>query len=101
MRSSDIFLALKGILEFATPCNGGGFAPKSQCHESTYWGICLGDEDDNHNYPGGCRYMNEYDDCSWDDPKVTMPDKVNIYRSQPGSFVVGRVAVGEVRRRRP
>lgn len=38
--------------------------------------------------------MNNFDDCSWDKPNVTMPDKVNIYRSQAGSFVAERIEGG-------
>lgn len=51
------------ILEFHTPCNGGGWALPDWCRDPHFYGLCLG------NGPpySKCLYMQQYDDCEWPD----------------------------------
>lgn len=68
-----------GLLEFGTPCNGGGYALTSQCkNNASFWAVCI--------VPVGkttkeCKYLWRYDDCQWPETftRDTLPKKVIIY----------------------
>lgn len=70
-----------GIIEFATPCNGHGWAPNEDCDPST-WGLCLGIRSNTTGDFNECYYMQFYDDCEW--PRVISnldkPDHVTIFK---------------------
>lgn len=73
-----------GRLEFATPCNGNGFADNPYIHWCNFiwWSACISD---NANFTGGkiqCFYMNKYDDCEWPTKFATskeLPASVGIF----------------------
>lgn len=72
------FLA-PGLLEFGTPCNGGGYGSSLQCETGgAAWGICIEGKSGRE-----CKYLNLYDDCAWPGTFTleTLPSKVIIYNS--------------------
>lgn len=77
-----------GIIEFCTPCNSKGFAPKGVCGPS-FWGLCLGERSNTTGDYNQCRYMQYYDDCEWQYviTNTEKPTKVSVFRKNYRSFV--------------
>lgn len=52
-------------LEFATPCNGGGYARESECDSYPYWAVCISEKYNIKDGAFSCKYLSEWDDCAW------------------------------------
>lgn len=60
---ADWSVLREGILECATPCNGGGYAKKTACGFST-WSVCISGGAIGRNTIV-CHLLNQWDDCEW------------------------------------
>ena len=89
---ADYGKLLPSVLEFATPCAGGGYT--ADC-VYIFWGICLGSRNATGSYEGGCRFMYAYDDCQWPTviKEVDKPAAVDIWRWKPSR--AGEMAAGK------
>lgn len=78
----------EGVLEIATPCNGGGYGDKHEC-SSHNWAACvnLSNVNSTHKvnlFPWKCYYFSRHDDCQWPTAftKSELPETVVIYRDE-------------------